>query len=139
LSYTVKSKELLKRMGYYGEVCESFNSFTKRRKDVLSFGDIIALSLNPPASILLCQSTSLSNLSARWHKVSDKEIDGQPNPVRLKLLMWLENSGEFWIVVHENDKPVGKRKLNTRGKIRKVFLDEKGEPIYNDIDTSTIW
>jgi len=138
MSYTTKSKELLIHMGYYAEIVESYNSFSNKRKDILSFGDLIALSINPPASILLCQSTSLSNLSARWHKVSDKEIDGQPNPVRLKLLMWLENSGEFWIVVHENDRPVGKRKLNVRGKIRKVFLRE-GELMYDDIDTSTIW
>ena len=63
----------LKRMradGYYAEVVERFNSFTKTRHDFAGFVDVLCLG---DGEIVGVQTTSYGNMSARLKKIREHE------------------------------------------------------------------
>lgn len=59
--------------GYYVELVEHYNAWTKRRHDLLGFADLLCIHLERPGDIMLVQSTSASNVSARVRKITDHE------------------------------------------------------------------
>lgn len=66
-SPTSRSIALLKEEGYTIDIAESYNAFTKRRKDQYGFIDIVAL--HPKhKGVLGVQTTTGSNVQARVHK-----------------------------------------------------------------------
>ena len=79
---------------------ERFNFYTKRRKDLFNFIDIVAIR---PGEILAIQTTSSSNMSARIQKIMSLPAAKH----------WIDAGGE--IIVHGWSKkgPRGKRKLWT--------------------------
>jgi len=56
--------------GYYAEVVERFNSFTKTRNDFCGFIDVLCLGAGEVVGV---QTTSYSNMSARIKKIKEHE------------------------------------------------------------------
>ena len=69
-SPTQRTLAYLRDLGYEATVCEYWNSFTRQRKDLYGFGDIIAFRDD---ETLLVQATSTGNMRARVNKI--REID----------------------------------------------------------------
>lgn len=67
---TVRSLKLMRDRGYYSEVVERYNSFTKTRHDFAGFIDILCLG---DGEIIGVQTTSFSNQSARIKKIREHE------------------------------------------------------------------
>lgn len=67
-SPTENSLAILRAQGYDCWVVEYWNSFTKRRVDLYNAFDIMAVR---EGEVLLVQTTSGSNVSARIRKISD--------------------------------------------------------------------
>jgi len=56
--------------GYYAEVVERYNFFTKRKNDFAGFLDLLCLS---PGEVMGVQTTSLANISSRINKIMEHE------------------------------------------------------------------
>jgi hypothetical protein len=64
-----RTRRYLQDKGYVVDKVEYYNAFTKRKKDCYGFGDFLAVG---NGQIVLVQSTSKSNLSARRNKIKGK-------------------------------------------------------------------
>lgn len=69
--------------GYLCEVVEHFNHFTRTRKDLFGFGDVICLG---DSEVVLVQTTSYSNLPARIRKIAEHENIGAVRKSGIKVL-----------------------------------------------------
>lgn len=67
-------KYLREGLGMTAEVVERFNSFTKTRKDLYGFVDIVAVAED--RGIWFVQATSTDNMAARVHKIRDRLVHG---------------------------------------------------------------
>ena len=61
-----RSLKYLRNLGYYCEVTEHWNPWSKTRKDLWGWCDILCLG---PLHILAVQTTSKSNMAARKKKI----------------------------------------------------------------------
>jgi hypothetical protein len=68
-SPTQLSLKHMRDRGYYAEVVERFNFFTKRKNDFAGFIDLLCLS----DGVIGVQTTSYSNMSARVNKIKQHE------------------------------------------------------------------
>ena len=127
----------MEEKGFYGQVVEHFCTFTNRRKDFLGFADAIFLNPSAKEKTIFVQLTSRSNISSRWHKISDVEVKNKKteefehNKVRDNAKLALSCGNPIWIIGWDSDK-MGDRK----GKIRKIFL-EKDELQF--VDEEIVW
>jgi hypothetical protein len=64
---------MLRKEGYTCEVVERWNAFTRTRKDLFGFIDILAIRANETLAV---QTTSKGNISARAKKIADHENVG---------------------------------------------------------------
>ena len=64
-SPTRRSLEMLRANGWTVDVTERWIAAIKIRKDWMGFGDLLCCR---PGQIMLVQTTTASNLMARWHK-----------------------------------------------------------------------
>lgn len=71
-SPTQRSLEYLRDQGYYAEIVERYNSFSKTRNDLLGFADIFCIH-RTTGDVKLVQTTSASNFSARINKITGHE------------------------------------------------------------------
>jgi hypothetical protein len=62
---------LLESRGYKCDVVESYNAFTRRKKDLFHIFDILAIGNGETVGI---QITSKSNMSSRIKKISESEF-----------------------------------------------------------------
>jgi hypothetical protein len=62
---------LFEERGYRCDTVESYNAFTRRKKDLFGLFDIVAIGKGETVAI---QLTSKSNMSARVKKISNSEI-----------------------------------------------------------------
>lgn len=62
---------LYEERGYRCTVVESYNSFTKRKKDLFGIFDVLAVGNGQTIGI---QITSKSNMAARIHKIEESEF-----------------------------------------------------------------
>jgi hypothetical protein len=69
LSPTQLSLKHMRDRGFYAEVVERYNFFTKRTNDFAGFIDLLCLS----DGVLGVQTTSYSNMSARINKIKEHE------------------------------------------------------------------
>jgi hypothetical protein len=69
-SPTQLSLKELRERGYYAEVVERYNSFTKRKNDLFGFIDILCLG---EGHVLGVQTTSYGNVSSRVNKIKEHE------------------------------------------------------------------
>jgi hypothetical protein len=101
ISPTQLSLKMMREQGYYAEVVERYNSFTRKRNDLFGFVDVLCLK---PGEVVGVQTTSYSNLSARIKKIREHE--------------------HFKIVTDSGIKVVahGWQKVNNRWKCREVFV-----------------
>jgi len=99
-----RSLKLLRSRGCFVEKTEYWNSFTKTRKDLFGFCDILMLQGNDTVAV---QTTTRANVTARIAKIVGLES------VRL----WL-NSTNRKIVVH------GWSKKGERGRMKRWTCDE---------------
>lgn len=76
-SPTTRSLAEMRKRGYYCEVTEHWNAWSRTRKDLLGFGDILCLR---GKETVLLQTTTFVNINARIRKA-----DGLPT-----LKLWLE-------------------------------------------------
>ena len=65
-----RSLEHLRKLGYYCETTEKWNPWSKTRKDLWGWCDILALG---PLHILAVQTTTKSNMLARQKKILASE------------------------------------------------------------------
>ena len=100
---TQRSLKYMRDQGYYAEVVERYNSFTKRRNDFAGFIDILCLG---DGDIVGVQTTSYSNMSARAKKIREHEN----YPIVLR-------SG-IKVVVH------GWRKVGNRWQVKEIALSD---------------
>ena len=68
-SPTQRSLEYLREQGYHAEVVERFNSFTKRRHDLWTWCDILAIRKD---EVLAVQVTA-ADVSTRIKKIQDSD------------------------------------------------------------------
>ena len=78
-SQNVRTVALMESRGYKCDVVESYNAFTRRKKDLFSIFDILAIGNGETVGI---QITSKSNMSSRIKKISESEF--LPELVRSK-------------------------------------------------------
>lgn len=102
-SPTQRSLKLMRDKGYYSEVVERYNSFTKKRNDFAGFLDILCLG---DGEVVGVQTTSYSNMSARVKKIREHEN-----------LNFVLNSG-IRILVH------GWHKVGNRWQVKEVEISE---------------
>lgn len=69
-SLNQRTVALFTERGYKCEVCESYNAFTKRKKDLFGIFDVVAVGNEETVGI---QITSKSNMSARMRKIQESE------------------------------------------------------------------
>jgi len=67
---TQRSLKYMRDNGFYVEVVERYNSFTKRKNDFAGFIDILCLGQN---AVIGVQTTSWSNTSSRLKKILEHE------------------------------------------------------------------
>ena len=90
-SPTQRSLEYLREQGYHPEIVERFNSFTKQRKDLWTWCDILAIRKN---EVLAVQVTSSSNVSARIKKIQESDTVAKVRDagIRIEVHGWGKNS-----------------------------------------------
>ena len=99
ISPTQLSLKMMRDQGYYAEVVERYNSFTRKRNDLFGFVDVLCLK---PGEVVGVQTTSYSNMSARVKKIREHEHFQMVNDAGIR------------ITVH------GWHKVNNRWKCRDV-------------------
>jgi hypothetical protein len=70
-SLNQRTIEIFKDRGYVCDVVESYNFFTKRKKDLFTIFDVLAVGNGETLGI---QITSKSNMSARIKKIENAEV-----------------------------------------------------------------
>lgn len=107
-------KYLRKDLGMTAEVVERFNSFTKTRKDLYGFVDIVAIAED--RGIWFVQTTSTDHMSARVHKIRDlpESWIALRSGARILVIGWAKRGAK------------GKRKLWTP-RIVEVLLTQEVE------------
>ena len=70
ISPTQRSIKLLKSRGYLVDIAESYNAFTRRRKDLYGFIDLTGLHPNE-SGVLGIQTTTGAHISARIEKAEN--------------------------------------------------------------------
>lgn len=85
----------MRRRGYYAEVTEHWNSFTRRRNDLFGFVDVLCLGDN---EIIGVQTTSWSNVSARVKKIADHENTPAVRKAGIRILVqgWRKGKNGRW-------------------------------------------
>lgn len=71
MSPTQRSLKMLRDDGYFVAIVEKYNSFIKRRIDLFNIADLLAFKGDV---ILLVQTTTASNVSARLAKINENPI-----------------------------------------------------------------
>lgn len=102
MSPTARTLKWLREEGYFAQVVERFNSFSKKRVDLFSCIDIVAIS-SVWNGVLGIQATSTGNVSARIKK----------SIACPELRVWLQAGNRFEVVGWSKKGPRGKRKLWT--------------------------
>lgn len=67
-SNTTRSRDRLLEMGLAVDVVESWNHFTKKRKDLFSCFDLVGVG---PIGVVFLQTTSRGNISSRVRKITE--------------------------------------------------------------------
>lgn len=93
----------MRNQGYVVAVVEHWNSFVKIRQDLFGFADLIAFK---DKVVLLVQTTSDANVSARRKKVEDNPISA----------LWLSSPRSRKVEVH------GWKKVKGRWRVRVVNI-----------------
>ena len=112
ISPTQLSLKMMREQGYYAEVVERYNSFTRTRKDLLGFIDILCLRAGEVVGV---QTTSNGHVSDRRKKILDHENFKIAADAGIK------------VIVH------GWAKQNNRWKCREVVVDPQNVELSDEV------
>lgn len=113
---TSRTLKLLKKEGKTVAISEHWNAFTKQRKDLFGFIDIVALEINKTWGV---QCTSTSNMSARIKKITNECKD--------HALAWLK-AGNFIEVIGWAKKGSKNKRKTWQVTRKNITLDDFEEP-----------
>ena len=88
---TARSLKKLRDEGWTPDVVESYNYFTKKRKDFFGIADIVAYGSDSEIEkgvLRAIQCTSYSNISARVRKIEDSEHLGGLRDAGMRIEVW---------------------------------------------------
>ena len=90
-SPTQRSLEYLREQGYHPEVVERFNSFTRRKNDLWTWCDILAIRKD---EVLAVQVTSSSHVAERIRKIQESDTVAKVRDagIRIEVHGWGKNS-----------------------------------------------
>lgn len=96
-SPTQRTLKHLRELGYKAQVVEHFNSWTKRRIDLFTIIDVVAVGHGETLGV---QCTSGSNVSSRVAKIADAEATPALREAGWKLVVhgWRKNSKNRWVL-----------------------------------------
>jgi hypothetical protein len=116
---TSRTLKLLKGEGKIAEVSERWNSFTKQRKDLFGFIDIICLDISAKQTWGI-QCTSTGNMSARIKKICTE--------CKEQAIAWLQAGNYIEVIGWSKKGPRNKRKTwqCSRRNITLVDINEFG-------------
>ena len=109
-SLNQRTVALLEDQGYICDVTESYNAFTKRKKDLFGIFDILAVGNGETLGV---QITSKANMSARIKKIQESPF--LPEIIRsgwrIKVIGWFKQKNgrydykefEFWYILYLAD------------------------------------
>lgn len=87
---TTRSRARLEEIGFAVDVVESWNHFTKRRKDLYGCFDLIGCG---PLGVVFLQTTSRGNMSSRIRKITEcVAIDGIR---KAGVLLWVDGWDKY--------------------------------------------
>lgn len=88
---TARTLAEMRKRGYFCQVVEKFNSFTKTRNDFAGFIDVLCLGDN---EIIGVQATSGDNVSKRIAKIAEHENVGAVRKAGIRILVhgWRKNA-----------------------------------------------
>jgi hypothetical protein len=95
ISPTQLSLKMMREQGYYAEVVERYNSFTRKRNDLCGFIDILCLR---PGEVVGVQTTSNSHVSDRSKKIREHENFKKVTDAGIKVVVhgW-EKKNNRWV------------------------------------------
>lgn len=96
-----RTLKLLKNEGKIAESVERWNAFTKQRKDLFSFIDIVALDVVNKITWGI-QCTSTTNINARINKIC--------NECKERAIAWLKVGNKIEVIGWSKKGKAGKRK-----------------------------
>jgi hypothetical protein len=87
----------MRERNYECEVTERWNAFSRTRKDLFGFIDILCLGTD--GSIVGVQSTSDSNVAARVTKIADSPLVGRVRSAGIRILVhgWRKVKGRWQV------------------------------------------
>jgi hypothetical protein len=96
-SPTQRSLKLMRERDYECEVVERWNAWSRTRKDLFGFIDILCLGTD--GSIVGVQSTSDSNGAARVTKIADSPLVGRVRSAGIRIVVqgWRKVKGRWQV------------------------------------------
>lgn len=93
-SPTQLTLKLMRERGYYAEVVERYNSFTRTRNDFAGFIDVLCLG---DGEVVGVQTTSYGNMSARIKKIREHEnlIVVHGSGIRIIVQGWIKRNNRW--------------------------------------------
>lgn len=97
-SPTQRSLAHMRGLGFYAEVVERYNPFSRTRHDLFGFGDLLCVHMET-GDLALVQTTSASNVSARINKIATHENLSLVRKAGFSIFVhgWYKSKGR-WIV-----------------------------------------
>ena len=94
-SPTQRSLKVMRDRGFYSEVVERYNSFTRTRNDLFGFIDVLCLG---EGVVIGVQTTSYSNMSARIKKILEHDNLAVVKSSGIKIYVhgWRKNKSNRW-------------------------------------------
>jgi len=100
ISPTQNTLKKLRKDGYMPAVVEYWQPFAKKRKDLYGFIDVIAVGTK---GTLAVQATSLSNMSARIHKIREDKKEALKNVLaagwRVEVWGWYKKANRWQVKI----------------------------------------
>lgn len=128
ISPTQLSLKMMRDQGYYAEVVERYNSFTRKRNDLFGFVDVLCLK---PGEVVGVQTTSYSNLSARIKKIREHEnfVKVQDSGIRIIIHGWVKRDNRWCFKEVEIERGVdGYTVLSELSSIKHGENQKSGSP-----------
>lgn len=113
-SPTSRTLALLRKESKLSEVVEKFNCFTKQRKDLFGFIDIVAIDCEAKTTWGI-QATSTGNINSRIKKIC---VECKENA-----LAWIKSGNKIEVIGWSKKGAKGKRKLWTPSRVEITLED----------------
>jgi hypothetical protein len=126
-SPTQRTLARLKKLGYVSAITETWHSFTRTRRDLLNFIDVIGLTPKK-GGVLAIQTTTIPHMQERLVKICT-ELH-----VRANTLAWLKSGNRIEIWGWAKRGARGQRKVYTL-KCFRLVLEGKEIVYYEDSET----